>query len=389
MASAIPQAGGAVGMPAMPAPEVTVIAPTFNERKNVLKLIESVKRSLTSCTWEIVFVDDDSPDETADAVRAVARADTRVRCIQRIGRRGLSTACVEGMLASSAPFLAVIDADLQHDEKLLPQMLQLLRDGGVDIVIGSRYASGGSTGNWNTSRLTLSRLATRLCQPFVPEGLSDPMSGFFMLRREVLMDSVRNLSTIGFKLLVDLFASSPHPLRFIELPYHFRNRCTGESKFDSVAAWDYGLLLLDKSVGHVVPTRFIAFSLVGAAGVVVHFLILVTCFRLISAPFIPSQIIATLGTMTFNFALNNMLTYRDRRLRGWGWLRGLVSFALVCSVGALSNIGIASYFYRANVSWIPSALAGVVVGAVFNFAATSVFTWHSPRRTVLARRTDS
>jgi dolichol-phosphate mannosyltransferase len=361
-------------------PELSIIVPTRNEHENVLELVERLKRCLPGNDWEVIFVDDDSPDETAEAVWTMACLDSRVRCIQRIGRRGLSSACIEGMLASSAPYLAVIDADLQHNERLLPRMLQLLREDRADIVVGSRYVNGGGIGNWGASRATLSRLATRLSRILVPMELTDPMSGFFTLRRDVFRASVHKLSSIGFKILLDLLASSPRTPRFIELPYELRKRHAGESKLDSVAAWDYGILLLDKLVGHIVPARFVAFSVVGGAGVIAHLFILSMLFRALGLPFLEAQSIATGAAMTFNFALNNVLTYRDMRLRGWKWLGGLLSFALVCSIGALSNVGIASYLYQTRIGWFPSAVAGVVVGAVFNYAMTTAFTWSHSRK---------
>jgi len=363
-----------------PGPELSIIVPTFNERGNIPELVAGLKECLAGYRWEVIFVDDDSPDETAAEVRVIASLDSRVRCVQRIGRRGLSSACIEGMLASSAPYLAVIDADLQHDERLLPEMLRVLREGETDIVIGSRYVNGGGIGQWDASRAALSRLATRMSRVVVRAQLTDPMSGFFMLRREVLTNSVRRLSAIGFKILLDLFASSPRALRFRELPYEFRARHSGESKLDSVAVWDYGMLLLDKLIGHVVPARFVAFSLVGGVGVVVHFLTLGTLFKVFGVSFVGAQAVATLVAMTVNFTANNLLTYRDRRLRGLKWVRGLLSFGLVCSVGALSNVGIASYLYQSRLGWVPSALAGILVGAVFNYAMTTVFTWGSPRK---------
>lgn len=250
-------------------PELSIIVPTYNERENVSELVSKLEQCLSGYSWEVIFVDDDSPDRTADSVRTLGRGDSRIRCLQRIGRRGLSSACVEGMLASTAPYLAVMDADLQHDEKLLPRMLGLLREGETDIVVASRYVEGGGIGNWNRSRAAISRFATKLSRALVPEQLSDPMSGFFMLRREVLAESVRNLSAMGFKILIDLFASSPCPLRFKELPYQFRNRHAGESKLDAVAGWDYGMLLVDKLVGHIVPARFVSFAIVGGFGVLV------------------------------------------------------------------------------------------------------------------------
>lgn len=201
-----------------------------------------------------------------------------------------------------------------------------------------------------------------------------------MLRRKVLDESVRNLSAIGFKILLDLFASSPNTLTFVELPYQFRNRYAGESKLDSVAAWDYGMLLLDKLVGHIVPARFVAFSIVGGLGVIVHLSILTMLFKLLGAAFIKSQSVATLVTMTFNFAMNNTLTYRDRRLTGWGWLRGWLSFTAVCSIGAIANVGIAAYLFRSVTGWLPAALAGIAVGAVWNYVMTMVFTWQKPKK---------
>ena len=195
--------------PAAPGPELSIIVPTFNEHDNIPELLRRVRPVLPDVAWEVVFVDDDSPDGTADLVRTLAAEDSRVRCLQRIGRRGLSSACVEGMLSTSAPYLAVIDADLQHDERLLPRMLEALKVGDTDIVIGSRYAAGGDIGEWSERRARLSRLATRISRALVPAQLTDPMSGFFMMRREVFTDAQRRLSSLGFKILTDLFASSP------------------------------------------------------------------------------------------------------------------------------------------------------------------------------------
>jgi len=359
-----------------PGPELSVIVPTLNESANVPEFLERLSVALRGTAWEVIFVDDDSSDGTADLVRSLGALDGRVRCLQRIGRRGLSSACVEGMLASTAPYLAVMDADLQHDEKLLPRMLSSLKaDGDLDIVVGSRYVQGGGISDWEKSRALMSRLATRVSRRLVPSGLSDPMSGFFMLRRSALSVSVRRLSAIGFKILLDLFASADRTLKFTELPYTFGRRVHGESKLDSLVVWDYGMLLLDKLIGHIIPARFIGFSFVGGLGVIVHFTVLTLAFRAFGASFTTSQALAVLVAMTFNFALNNILTYRDLRLRGWRWLRGWASFVLVCSIGAVANVGVASYLYKGNRGWVPAAIAGVLVGTVWNYVATTTFTW--------------
>jgi dolichol-phosphate mannosyltransferase len=365
----------------VPGVVLSVVVPTFNERDNVAELVRRLEAALVGRSWEVIFVDDDSPDGTADLVRELGRTDDRVRCIQRIGRRGLSSACIEGMLSSAAPYHAVIDADLQHDETLLPRMLDALMAGDTDIVVASRYLAAGGIGDWQASRARTSRLATRLSRLVLHSDLTDPMSGFFMIRREAFAARVRALSGIGFKILLDLFASSAQPLRYVELPYQFRSRVAGESKLDSQAVWEYFMLLLDKLVGRIVPVRFVAFALVGTLGIGVHLATVWLLFRGFLVGFPTSQAAATLIAITSNFALNNVLTYRDMRLRGWKWLSGWLSFLLACSVGALANVGIASYLFESSqVTWVPAALAGIVVGAVWNYAVTAVYTWHKPAR---------
>lgn len=362
------------------APELSIIVPTFNERENIAELIGRLAACLGDRAWEVIFVDDDSPDGTAAVVRTHAAADCRIRCLTRIGRRGLSSACVEGLLSSAAPYLAVIDADLQHDERLLPPMLDILKQGDTDIVIGSRYAAGGDISGWDARRARMSRLAMRLSRVLVPAELTDPMSGFFMMRRAVLDGSAHKLSAIGFKILTDVFASFPSPLRFRELPYRFRVRKAGESKLDSVSAWDFLMLLLDKLIGRFIPVRFLAFSIVGATGVAVHFAVLMLIFQGLHHGFVEGQAIATGCAMTFNYAVNNALTYRDRRLVGLRWLRGWVSFVLACSIGGIANLGVASTLYGLGRGWFLAAIAGVLVGAVWNYAVTRSLTWGRTRK---------
>ncbi|WP_372720295.1 glycosyltransferase [Immundisolibacter sp.] len=357
-------------------PELTVVVPTFNEAGNLASVVGEVERALAGVDWEVLFVDDDSPDGTAQQAREMAQVDRRVRCLQRVGRRGLASASIEGMLASSAPYIAVMDGDLQHDPALLKAMLGTLQGGQADIVVGSRHVAGGGVGEFSAQRQGISRLATRLSRAVLKADLTDPMSGFFMLTRAALMDCLRHgVSAIGYKILVDLFASAPRPLRFVELPYTFRQRQAGESKLDSKVVWDYLMLLADKLVGRFVPVRFLAFSAVGGLGVVVHLAVLAVAFKGFGEGFVAAQILATVVAMTFNYVVNNSLTYRDRRLRGWRFVTGWLSFSLACSVGAFANVGIAAYLFDRQTFWVLSALSGVLVGAVWNYAVTSVYTW--------------
>lgn len=358
-------------------PELAIIIPTFKEKKNLPELVDRLRRTLQPVRWEAIFVDDDSPDGTAECARALGQEDPRIRCIERIGRRGLSSACVEGMLSTSAPFLAVMDADLQHDEALLPEMLKVLKTESVDIVVGSRYVEGGGTGTWDQSRIRKSRLATKIAQRAIQVPLQDPMSGFFALRAELLHRVVRRLSSIGFKILLDILASSKTPLTVKEIPYHFRERTAGESKLDSKVAWDFLMLILDKTIGRAVPVRFFVFMFVGGMGVFVHFAVLSALFAAWKTSFLIGQSAATLAAMTFNFAVNNILTYRDMRLSGWRWLWGWLTFVLACSIGGLANVGIANYLFQQETFWVISAIAGIIVGAVWNYAVTSIYTWRA------------
>lgn len=354
---------------------LSIVVPTFNESGNVCELLRRLERTLGATGWEIIFVDDDSPDGTATVVRRIACGDARVRLLQRIGRRGLASACIEGMLASAAPTIAVMDADLQHDETVLPGMLAEIEQGRADVVVGTRYASGGSPGDGHASRKTLSRLATVASRVVLRQPVSDPMSGFFMLRRHVLDASVRGLSGIGFKILLDLLATTQQPLRIAEMPYHFRARVSGESKLEALVVWEYAMLLLDKTVGRYVPVRFLAFASIGGLGVLVHLAVLTGLLKGLAADFTAAQSVATGSAMLFNFMGNNVLTYRDRRLQGWAWCKGLVSFMLACSVGASANVSIATYLFDNRTQWILAALAGVLVGAVWNYAVTQLYTW--------------
>jgi dolichol-phosphate mannosyltransferase len=362
-----------------PGPELTVIVPTRNEQDNVWGVYEALDRTLEGIDWEVIFVDDDSQDGTLEAVCRLARLDRRVRCIQRIGRRGLASACVEGILASSASYVAVMDADLQHDEQLLPQMLQTLKtEPTIDAVVGSRYVEHGSIGIWNRRRAWLSGIASRIARSILQVPIADPMSGFFMVRREAFQGAVRRLSSVGFKILLDLLASSPRPLQVKEIPFHFRERHAGESKFDALIGWEYLMLLADKTIGHIIPIRFFVFALVGGIGLVVHLALLWLCLNAIGLTFELSQATATGVAIVGNFTLNNWLTYHDRRLTGWGFVRGLVSFASICSFGAVANVGIASLLFTQQHSlWWVAGIAGAAMSSVWNYAVTSTFTWRA------------
>ena len=367
------------GVPAAGAPELCVIVPTFNECDNVPVLAARLASVLDGIAWEAVFVDDNSPDGTADTVLALSRRDPRVRCLRRIDRRGLSSACIEGILSTSAPFIAVIDGDLPHDEALLPQMLRRLQEGSEDLAIASRYiGEGRADGLSSQGRKRLSQAGAWLARRVTGIEVSDPVSGFFMLRREVVDLVAPRVSGVGTKILIDILTASPRPLAIVELPYEFGSRHAGESKLDALVALEYAMLLAEKLSGRFLSPKLLMFGLVGATGVVVNLValrLLLGIFDVGDGGFIRAETIATAIAMVSNFFLNNVLTYRDCRLVGWQAVRGLMSFMVVCSLGALVNIAIARDVYTGTGLWLLAGIAGAVAGALVNYSLTSVFTW--------------
>ena len=359
--------------------EFALVVPTLNERDNVAVLVRAVRAALPDRAYEIIFVDDWSSDGTPDAVASLA-IEHPVRLIRRYGRRGLSSAVIEGALATFAPIIVVIDADMQHDERIVPALVAAV-EGGADVAIGSRYCEQGSVGDWAGSRASGSRLATWLSQALLKTDVTDPMSGFFAVRRDVLLAALPNLSSMGFKILLDLLASSPRALRVTEEPYEFRLRHAGASKLDATVAIDFILLLLDKRIGKWISPRLIMFFGVGGLGMAVHWTMLKLGLALIgnSLPpadaFKPANILGVVSAITFNFLLNNNLTYHDKKLRGWAAVRGLAIFYAVCGIGAVANVGAGNYVFGRDHNTLVAVIAGSVVGSVWNFAVSSVTTW--------------
>jgi dolichol-phosphate mannosyltransferase len=358
-----------------PAPEVCIVVPTFNERANIPILVERLRGVLAAYNWEVVFVDDNSPDGTAATARAIGEADSRVRCIHRIGRRGLAGACLEGMLSTQARYIAVMDADLQHDETLLTAMVARLRAGDVDLVVASRYRSGGSAAGLSEHRARLSHWSNLAVRRVLGIELTDSMSGYFMIRRDAFEPLAPAITSQGFKILLDILATAGGGLRTVELPTIFHARRNGESKLDSKIALDFAALVAAKLTGDAISPRFLLFCLVGLTGIAVHLSILLALLAPAIVTFEIAQVIATVGAITSNYLFNNLFTYRDQRLAGWDFVTGLISFQVICAIGAISNVGIATWIYNYDSRWWIAGLGGAVIGTVWNFVVSATFVW--------------
>ena len=361
-------------------PELTVVVPTYNEVNNVGILLEKISTVLEGENWEIIFVDDDSPDGTSQRVRDLGKNNPRVRLIHRIGRIGLSSACIEGLLASTAPYAAIIDADLQHDERLLKNMLVRMREGALDLIVASRNKAEGSFGEMPAARVKISQFATQLTNWVIKVPLSDPMSGNFMVTRKLIDDVTPRLYGQGFKLLLDFIANSQQPLNIEELPYQMRARHKGESKLGLQVVVEYLLFLASNMFNRVIPYRFLKFCLIGTTGVAVHMFVLWIFHRIFNIDFLSSQVIAVYTAMTSNYFLNNRFTFSDNTRKGKYLWTGLASFVLICSAGAFIGVVLGEFLHSNSVTWWGAGIATTIAAAVWNFSVSSIFTWPGGRK---------
>jgi dolichol-phosphate mannosyltransferase len=362
-------------------PTLSVIVPTYREAANVPRLFERLVRTLDGLPWEMVVVDDDSSDGTYDVAFAIAQRDPRMRCLRRVNRAGLAGAVIEGWLSSSADYVAVIDGDLQHDESILPQMYAALENGEGNLAIGARVPDPTQPGGLSPARQRLSDLGKWFFGLISGVDVADPMSGFFMTKRELVARFAPKLSPDGFKILVDLVLTARTGLKVVEIPYVFRPRTAGESKLSPLVGLDFLGLVAHHASGGVLPVRFVLFALIGGVGLIVHLAVLTL---LVdggeSYPFTASQTAATIAAMGSNFLLNNEITYRNRRYSGLGIVTGFLLFAALCGIGAVANINVASVLYHSHRGWTVAGVTGALIGLVWNYAASNTFVWRARRK---------
>jgi dolichol-phosphate mannosyltransferase len=306
--------------------------------------------------WEVILVDDAPGD--------VPATDPRVRRIARVGRNGLTQTCLVAMLASGARHVALADAEA-FDPPLLAAMLDQLRNGGADLVVATRRrASGGAL------RHAVRTILSTVTRWALSTDMGDPASGVFMIRRDALEKLAPSLSPLGHQVLLDLVATARGRLRIAELPAAE----DGARRSELRLAVELLALMLAKLTGDAVSIRFLLFCFVGLSGVAVH-LALLDLVLLLGARFVVAQTAATIGAMIWNFSLNNIITYGDRRLTGWAYVTGLIRFMVICGIGAVSNIGVATFIYAQDSTWWIAGLGGAVMGAVWNYAVSAVFVW--------------
>lgn len=355
---------------------LTIVLPCYNEISNIEPLISELTRcDVNGYIKRIIYVDDDSPDGTSEFLKnTVFKKD--VLCIHRIGRQGLSSAVLEGLMLADSCFVAVMDADGQHSPSNLLDMYEIIFNQNVDMIIGSRFLEHKKLNTHSGFRHYISWLGNILCTKILKRKLSDPLTGFFIVNRIVFLDASRKINPTGFKILLDLlYVLRKSNIKITEFQIDFRTRLAGVSKLDLGVVLAFGDQILNKISFGLIPDKFLAFSLVGVSGVLIHFLSFYCVYFLLNLEFNISQISATLLAMTSNFTLNNLITYSRNRLRGFKWFKGLFIFTSACSLGFVSNIGVAAYLNSTNQVWWLSAISGIIVGTIFNFAMSNSFVW--------------
>lgn len=359
-------------------PSVSIVTCTYNEAGNIGHLVAEITAAMGGVSWELIVVDDNSPDGTADAARALGAHDGRIHVIQRMDVRGLASAAVAGFDAARAATLVLLDADLQHDPALIPSLIAALP--GRDLVAACRVLDGAEDG-LSGPRTALSRTANWLVQTLLGARLSDPMTGYFVMTRGFYDGAKKRLSAVGFKILVDLLASSPVKPSVGEVAMRMRARGEGRSKLDARVMADLAALVVDKRSGGIIPARFVLFGFVGASGIIVQVGVFAALKRFgVAVPEI-AQAVAILIAMTSNYVLNNMLTFRDRRLSGQGFVRGWFAFALGCALGSAANLSVFSILHRLFINDILASALGAVVGSISNYFLAKRLTWRTPKHT--------
>ena len=360
-------------------PSLSIVIPTFNEKENISRILEKLNKTLKGVKHEIIFVDDNSPDGTSKEIRSFAKNSTKIHLIHRIGRRGLSGAIIEGVFSSNYELVAVMDCDLQHDDTKLLDMIDLFsRTASLDVVIGSRFTETGEISDKAFSKIRElgSKITTLLIKKILNIKSTDPLSGYFMVKKQTFLRHADSLQTQGFKILADFLATSGKEIEVKEIGYKFKNRMAGESKMSFLTALELIGLVVSQVLRGRVSIRFILFCMVGLSGIIVQLFITGFAMLLINQ-FPTSQTLGIIAAMTSNYFLNNYITFQERRLKSLDLIRGLFSFYLICSLGAFANIAVATYVFGFSSNWLISSFIGALFGAVWNFTLTSIFTWKS------------
>lgn len=346
--------------------KLSIIAPTYNERKNLKKLVERIFSSLKGSKFELIIVDDNSPDGTGELADKIASKHKNMIVVHRQGKLGLGTAIFDGIKAADGEIIGVMDADLQHPPELLKTMLEKAEE-GADIVIASRYTEGGKVEGWSFFRRAMSKGALWLSHVFLPQTrkVRDTQSGYFLFKRHVIENVPINVKE--FKLLVEILAKGKYE-KTIEVPYTFEIRAAGKSKLGSKQILSYVKQLLRLS-----EYRVLKFMAVGVSGIVVNNGIL--WLLVSSANMLPllAAIFSIEASIIGNFLLNNFWTFKERR--GEKFLYKLVKYNGSVVLGSIANYVTLALLLAVGFNLIVANTIGILLGFILNYFLSEIFVW--------------
>lgn len=382
--------------------EVSVILPTYNEAENIPLIVKKLETVLKKFNYEILIVDDNSPDKTYDIAVRLGENNKRIRAIRRVHERGLSSAIVAGFANANGKYRIVMDADMQHDEKVLPLFIEKFRE-GYDLVIGTRRAEGGGTKNWSWIRRFISRVASLMARIILVKKSTDPGSGFFGVSKEYFEKSKDKLNPRGFKILLE-FLALDDKAKMAEVGYVFLPRIYGTSKLSTKVVLEFLIALYELRIGKVISLEFIKYSMVGLSGVAVNLVFQFIgenyIFKALALkPFLSfsgsgtallshisrSQVAVALAieiSIFWNFILNNWWTFKNYKISGfWKLIRGFIVFNFVCLAGALINLSVFSIaMEKLSMNIYVANLTGIIFATMWNYLINVQTTWNEKRK---------
>ena len=360
---------------------ISIIIPTFNEAKNIRSLINNLANLLNNLDYEIIVVDDDSPDGTANEVNKLMEQNKNIYLISRVGRYGLSSAIKEGLIFGKGEYLIVLDGDGQHDANCILDLIKKIKETNSDMVIASRFLDSSEIKGLSEKRSfgsKLANIAARISLSSNYSNLTDYLSGCFCLKRKNTELFIRKIEINGFKFLYEILALSKGRLSIVEVPLLFKERNHGKSKLDLAIVWDFFISILHNISYRILPRRAISFGLVGISGVFVQLLITLLLINIFLIEFKSALPFSVVCAATSNFLINNQLTFRNNRLRNLALLKGLLKFLLVASLPVIANVGIATAFYQyISSDTLIAQIAGIAIVYAWNYLASSLFVWNN------------
>lgn len=353
---------------------ISVIIPTYNEKDNIVPLIERLSKTFDGLNFEILLIDDNSKDGTIDVAAGLA-SKYPVKVLVRTHERGLATAVLHGFQYAQGSIIGVMDADLQHPPEINADLLKAVEH-GADMAIASRYVKGGGCPNWGLVRRIISKGALTLAHIFLPttRSVKDPMSGFFMFKRESMGEN--KLRPIGYKILLEMLVMGKFQ-NIVEVPFIFEDRSSGRSKMKARQQIDYlrHIFSLMRREGELL--RILKFVGVGLCGTIINEGLLWLLTQFGGLAFYYSALIAIEASIITNFTLNDYFTFADRRTgKTKSFLSRLLKFNITCAAGAAIQWGLLLLFTEVfGLYYLLSNLIGIVVAFIWNYVLNIAWTW--------------